>query len=224
MKTVSRSAAAAIVSVFVFASVARADAFAVTGGSIMIPSVFGPATFALQGDGFSLMGSVAQGVGSLTCFPCSADAPVTIQGPLSDTTFGGSPGTFNGVSYPALFFAGVMNVSSPSFPGSDLLDSSAARVPFTFTGQLFGYATANDAFTGANQLFMTDLTGGGSVTARFTAVPVAPGQTPLFDFGGAQFAFDEVAPSATPEPATLVLFGIGAAAILRRRSQESKRK
>jgi hypothetical protein len=221
MTTVVRSLAVAIVSVFMCASVARADAFAVTAGSIMIPSVFGPATFALQGDGFSLMGSVEQGVGSLTCFPCPASAPVTIQGPLSDTTFGGSSGTFNGVSYPALFFAGLMNVSSPSFPGSDLIASPAVRVPFTFTGRLFGYATASDAFTGLNQLFMADLTGGGSVAARFTSVPVVPGQGPLFQFGGAEFAFEQAA--ATPEPATLALFGIGGAAVfLKRRSRQRK--
>src|SRR5262249_61458419 len=69
----------------------------------------------LTGDGFSLGGPVEQFVGSLSCFPCSSTSTVTLHGPLDDTTFGGQPGMFSGVSYPALVFTGLMNVSTRAF-------------------------------------------------------------------------------------------------------------
>lgn len=189
---------------------ARADQFTVTSGTVTIPSALGTGAFTLVGvaDGFSLTGHVEQGVGQLSCFPCSSSSTVTLQGPLSDTTFGGLNGTFNGVDYAALFFTGLMTVTSPSFAGSMLLDSTTIVLPFNFLALLSGYQSATDAFNGINPVFSGANFGGtGTVTAFFTPIPVAPGQTPLFNLHDATFHFGSSLPAPTPEPATLFLFG-----------------
>lgn len=201
---------------------AHADSFTVAGGTITIPSALGSATFTLTGDGFSFSGGVPQGVGS-SCFPCSSASNVTLQGPLTDIHFGGNPGMFNGVSYPALFLEGPMSVTSPSFPGSMLLDSTTVMLPFTFSGLLSGYQSGADAINGRNPIFsLANFTGSGTVTAQFNADPVSPGQTPIFDLRSAVYQFSASSTSPTPEPATLLLFGIGAAATaaVRRRTRK----
>jgi hypothetical protein len=208
-----------VVALLMLSSSARADPFTVTGGTIRIPTAFGSATFALEGDGFSLSGHLPQFVGSLSCFPCSSATPITIHGPMSDITFGGLPGTFNNISYPALFFTGLLTVASPPFPGSMLLESPTVMVPFDFTGLLVGFHTAAEAFGPGVPIFTANLTGAGTVTANFSAVPVDPGGTPIFDLASATFDFNAVLPEPTPEPATLALFAMGGAGavFLRRR-------
>lgn len=202
---------------------AHADSFTVTGGTITIPSAHGSATFTLTGDGFSLSGGAPQGIGSLSCFPCSSASNVTLQGPLGDISFGFGPGMFNGVSYPSIVLTGSMNVVSPSFPGSMLLTSTTVMVPFDFSATMFGYPSGADAINGTHPIFsLANFTGSGTVTAQFGAVPVSPGQTPIFDLQGAVYQFSASSASPTPEPATLMLFGIGAAATaaVRRRTRK----
>lgn len=208
-----------VVALLALSSPAAADPFVVTGGQIWIPATFGPAHFDLEGDGFSLVGSVEQFVGSLTCAPCSANDSIRIAGPLSDISFGGRPGTFNGVDYPAIFFTGVMTLSSPPFAGSMLLDSPTVMLPFEFTGLLSGFHSAAEAIGPGVPIFsIADFTGAGIVSATFSTIPVAPGQTPLFDFSNATFGFTAALPEPTPEPATIALVAMGAgAALLRRR-------
>jgi hypothetical protein len=198
-------------------SAAYADAFTVTGGTIRIPSLLGRATFTLEGDGFSLAGNVPQGVGSLSCFPCPSTAAVTLHGPMSDITFGGLPGIVDGVSYPAIYFTGSMNVTSQAFPGSLLLESPFVTVPFDFSGHLIGFHTASEAFGFGVPIFDGQFTGGGTVTARFTGPQISPDRPPLFDLAEATFDFNAVLPEPTPEPATLALFALGAGAVVLRR-------
>ena len=139
MNVVARRLPAVLALVLALCPRAHADPLTITSGTITIDGLLGPAAFTLSGDDFSLGGHVRQSIGSLSCFPCSAASSVTLHGPLSDTSFGGETGKFNGVSYPALFFTGVMNVDSPSFPGAMLLDSTTVTLPFSFAAVMSGY-------------------------------------------------------------------------------------
>jgi len=201
---------------------AHADPLTVTSGTITLPSALGSATFTLSGDDFSLSGRVEQSIGQLSCFPCSSTSNVTLHGPLSDITFGGQPGTMNGVTYPTLFFTGLMTVTPPSFPGAMLLESTTVMLPFDFSALLSGYHSGTDAFNAINPIFsLANFTGRGTVTAHFTATPIAPGDAPIFNLHDALYQFSAASAAPTPEPATLVLFGVGAATVFVRRRRRS---
>jgi hypothetical protein len=143
---------------------------------------------------------------------------------MSDISFGFAPGMFNGVSYPSIVLTGDMHVTSPSFPGSMLLASTTVTLPFDFSATMFGYPSGADAINGTYPIFsLSTFSGTGTVTAQFGAVPVSPGQTPIFDLQSATYQFSASSTSPTPEPATLLLFGIGAAATAAVRQRRQKR-
>jgi len=218
MSVVARRLFAALAVVLALCPRAHADPLTVTSGTITIGGVFDAAAFTLTGDDFLLSGSVEQFIGSLSCFPCSAGSNITLHGPLSDTTFGGEPGKFNGVNYPALFFTGLMTVDSPSFPGAMLLDSTTVTLPFSFTAVLSGHPSGTDAFNGTNPIFsLANFTGSGTVTAHFAAAAGGPGQAPIFNLADATYRFGASSTAPTPEPATLLLFGVGAVSVVVRR-------
>jgi hypothetical protein len=198
---------------------ASADQFTVTGGSITILDQFA-ADFTLTGDDFSLGGVVTPFVRQ-SCFPCGPNRPsITISGGLSNLLFGGAPGTFAGVDYPHVFLSGSMTVSTASFPGSMLLDSTTITLPFDFSAELTGFPNDFDVFRGPGPtpIFRaSSFTGSGTATVNFTAEAPRTGG-PLFDFDNATFVFGPLSTAPTPEPATVVLFVIGTAtAFLRRR-------
>ena len=212
MTTVARRLPLTVAALLMLCSSARADPLVVSRGTINIPSRFGSAEFTLEGEGFFLSAGVEQFVGELTCFPCGVGRLITIGGPLSGFQ-GGEPGTFNNVSYPALYFAGVMTVTSPPFPGSMLLQSLIVSEPFDFTAHISGFLTPNPDFSNEVPIFVENFVGRGTVTAQFHVQPVEP-SIPLFIFANATFDFNAASP--VPEPATIVLVGTGAAALLRR--------
>jgi hypothetical protein len=192
---------------------AYAESFTVTLGMVNLPTALGSATFTLGGDNFSFGGHIPQSVGGFTCFPCPASRQITLAGPLSDSSFGGNPGSFAGVDYPAIFLTGLMQLRSPSFPASMLFDSLTVTLPFELSAFLSGYRTGSDAFNGINPIFSGDFAGTGTVTARFHALPVDPGQEPLFDFASASYVVGATSVEPTPEPATLLLFSVGAMSV-----------
>ena len=97
-----------------------------------------------------------------------------------------------------------------------LVDSTTVTLPFDFSAVLSGYQSGADAFTGRNPIFTSaNFAGGGTVTAHFTALP--PGPTPLFDLHDATYQFSASSTAPTPEPATLLLFGVGAGSVFLRR-------
>jgi hypothetical protein len=211
-----------VVTLLISSASARADPFVVTGGTIVIPSLSGPATFTLEGDGFSLAGVVSQSFGFGVCAPCSpTDPPRGIGGPLSDFR-NGLPGTFNDVNYPAIFFGGVLQLSSSSFPVSMLLESTTVMLPFEFAGHLVGFGSSFAKQVGP-ALFSADFVGAGIVTANFSVVPPSPNFPSLFFFRDATFDFSAAQPEPTPEPATIALVAMGAATVLLRRRRHSSR-
>jgi hypothetical protein len=164
--------------------------------------------FTLSGDGFLFGGRGEPNFSN--CSPCTPGQTIALRATLTDVfSFGGQPGMFNGIAYPSLFLNGILRASSDTFPVSMLLDSLTVSVPFTAAGVLWGYQSSSDAIFGNNPLFESvNFVGSGTATGTFSRGPDSNGAA-LFDFHSSTFTF-EAATSPTPEPATLVLFGVGA--------------
>jgi hypothetical protein len=226
MTAIARGFASVLFVLLVLCRAASADQFTVTGGSIRILDR-SHADFTLTGDDFSLGGFAESITVHESCFPCSANRPsITISGSLGNPEsgqFGGAPGTFAGVDYPHLIFTGLMSVSTPSFPGSMLRDSTTITLPFDFSAQLRGFPNTFNYLTGPvpTPIFPANIfAGSGTATVNFMAIPPAPGTVPLFEFHDATFVFSPSSTAPVPEPATVTLFVIGAAtALVRRRKR-----
>jgi hypothetical protein len=94
---------------------------------------------------------------------------------------------------------------------------TSISLPFTFTGELRNYESFRSRGTpGSVPLFVATLTGRGIATAHFEGPVDAPGGA-LFFADRISYDFAPAAPSPTPEPASLLLLGTGAAGLLARR-------
>jgi len=210
MTAVVRRLSFALAALAIVSAPARADQFTITGGSIELPGNFRSPHFILTGDGFSF-GGVGEPNGS-NCSPCTPGQTIALRATLTDVfSFSGSgPGMFNGIEYPAIVLNGIVHANSETFPVSMLLDSLMVTLPFTAAGTLWGYPTTSDAIFGRNPIFeAVDFVGSGTATGTFSRGPDANGRA-LFDFRSSTFTFGPASTAPTPEPATLLLVGLGA--------------
>ena len=226
MTEVARRLPTVLVVLLVLCRTASADQFTVTGGNITsVDPLFHATMFRLMGDDFSLGGVASPITVQNSCFPCSTDNPsIRISGSLGNPVFnifGGDPGRFAGVDYPHVFLTGQMSVSTPGFAGSMLLETTTITLPFDFSAQLTGYPDTFNPFglgPGPTPIFHGEMfTGSGTVTANFVDEhrTCCFGAGELFHLQDATFVFGPSA-APTPEPATLVLLAIGAAAAFAR--------
>jgi len=205
--------------VLMFAASAAADPITIVSGTLQT-SNFGrrpgeaSVQFSLFGDGgFTASGGDPENVFDqvLSCFslaPCAAGTPVNSGATLSFSGIGSSSLVPPG-SGPA-FFDGSRFVLSgePLTIPLDAGDQIQLQSPFTLTGTL-----SIAAFNGVTRFDVgrVELTGSGTATTFLQRGPggyVATSRT---------FAFESA--SATPEPASLLLLGTGAALLIRRRSR-----
>jgi hypothetical protein len=198
---------------------ALADPLTVTGGHVTAQMTGG--TFTLTGDGFLLSGAPPSGYesGIWECTPCRASDRLNLS--LSSSA-GGSfddlPGEFDHVPYDETYLAGHLEFTAGDMT-SAILDAGQTSIsmPFTFTGELENYESFESRATnGSLPVFIATFTGSGIATAHFRG-PFADPSGALFFADRITYDFAPAAPLPTPEPASLLLFGTGAAGLLGRR-------
>jgi hypothetical protein len=201
------------------ASQALADPMTVTWGHVTAQMSGG--TFTLTGDGFLLSGAPPSGYqsGIWECTPCRASDRLNLS--LSSSargSFDDLPGEFDHVPYDRTYLAGHLEFTAGDMT-SAILDAGQTSIsmPFTFTGELQNFESFQSrATSGSLPLFIATLTGSGIATAHFRG-PFADPNGSLFFADRITYDFAPDAPLPTPEPASLLLVGTGAAGLLARR-------
>jgi hypothetical protein len=209
------------VALLLSATAVRADPVTVrqiTGGQLVVTGS-SHGEFSISGDGFDLQGRGTFDL--LQCHPCQAGESPTfltlseVRSPLS--------GTVDGVTYPGLLvgnsllgFPSVLNLKATA---SVLIPADAT----TGTQLTFPFTTlAEDRFVGypdgtfSSPVFDFSVFGSGTGTVTLGLNGTLPNGIPFFSATQVDYRFD-AAPSATPEPASVLLMVTGAGAILARR-------
>jgi hypothetical protein len=198
---------------------ALADPVTVTGGHVTAQMSGG--TFTLSGDGFYLSGAPPSGYesGIWECTPCRASDRLNLSLSSSASgSFDDLPGEFDHVHYDRTYLAGHLAFTAGDMT-SAVLDAGETSIsmPFTFAGELANYESFESRATnGSLPVFIATFLGSGIATAHFRG-PVADPDGALFFADRITYDFAPDAPLPTPEPASLLLVGTGAAGLLARR-------
>jgi PEP-CTERM motif len=141
----------------------------------------------------------------VSCTPCTPGTPIDLSSTVAVSGWPAGRATIDGQTFNSVFFSGSLNFQAGSVIAPDGNASVLRFSPFTFTGSLAGFA---DASLTGTPLFSTNLVGAGAspgARALFSNEVVSTG----LSLNQLDYHFDNV--SATPEPASLLLLGSGAA-------------
>jgi hypothetical protein len=200
-----------LIAVSCVAATANAEPLTIRSGSLTLYWDASATPFMFVGDGFSVGGGepgISAPAGAMVGSVVDLSRTVT-------SGFGSGPATVGSFSGEAFFDGSLQFVAAPFVAPSSSASSVTFQTGFTMTGMLLGYATA--ARTGT-PLFALDLTGGG--TAMWGPLRNI-GDQYILNTGGLTFNFEDQAP--VPEPASMLLFGTGAALAALRRHTKKRR-
>ena len=199
---------------------ARADEVVINTGSFTMPSMSG-GSFTFQGQGMTLNGWI-NGASTL-CSPCTSGQTLdaSLYGAGLDIRAGS--GIVNGVSYDHLYYDSQLRFTTASFtvPNDDA-PTVTLTVPFTFEGVMQGCTeSVMSAPCPGGWVFSSTMRGEGIATLQLSSSLDASGNR-IYSVRNISYNFSS--PTATPEPATLLLMGTGLAGVaakLRRRRRKS---
>lgn len=191
---------------------ARADTVVITSGSYVVSGASVTSNVNMSGNNLSISGAGTGGQGfPVACSPCQ---PGSVQTPnfsltgLSLINVSTNSATYSNTN-PLQSVGGTFNFAGANFVIPDT-DNPEIVVPFTFTGHVHGQTTTAPLVV----FFDHDIVGQGLATIRLSTVILSSGQRAQF-FQSITYNFN--APEPMPEPTTIVLFGAGLAAAVRRR-------
>ena len=149
--------------------------------------------------------------------PCRASDRLNLSlSSRADGSFDDLPGEFDRVQYDRTFLAGHLTFSAGDMTSAILAGQTSISMPFTFSAELANYESFASRALNGRPLFIATFTGSGIATAHFTG-PIADPAGALFFADRITYDFAPGPPSPTPEPASLLLVGTGAAGLFARR-------
>jgi hypothetical protein len=208
---IARLSACLLILLTLSSAEARADTLVITGGVLQNERLVGDGfvTFNLTGSNFLFSGQTGnQSIPG--CAPCQPGRLLSSSystGAVNTVSF-----RIDGVDHSSL----THSISNQlSLVGPNYVVAESVTLPFTFTGFV-------SVFDRTGLLFTHNMVGQGFVTIEHNLINFSDGSS-IFEFRRATYNF---APTAVPEPASLLLLGTGlagaAAARRRRRTRRAQ--
>lgn len=202
--------------IFILPTEARADAVVINSGSLNMPTLSG-GRFTFAGQGVTLNGWID--FGPTLCAPCQSGEETNASLYRGGGDVRAGSGTINGITYDHLFYESQIRFTTgPIIIPNDDAPDITLTVPFTFDAFMQGctQSTMSGPCPGG-WVFSGTLSGAGLATLQLSSYLDGAGNR-LYSIRGISYNFSP--PTATPEPATVLLLGTGLAGVaarLRRR-------